>query len=59
VHGRVHHADPTGSYYRYEFSGFGTEFPDYPKLAVWPDGYYATYNLFNNGVIFTGPVLQL
>ena len=47
--------DPTGSYYRYEFSGFGTEFPDYPKLAVWPDGYYATYNLFNNGVIFTGP----
>jgi len=47
--------DPTGSYYRYEFSGFGIEFPDYPKLAVWPDGYYATYNLFNNGVIFTGP----
>jgi len=47
--------DPTGSYYRYEFSGFGTQFPDYPKLAVWPDGYYVTYNLFNNGVIFTGP----
>ncbi len=18
--------------------------PDYPKLAVWPDGYYVTYN---------------
>jgi hypothetical protein len=47
--------DPTGSYYRYEFSGFGTQFPDYPKLAVWPDGYYVTYNLFNNGTTFTGP----
>jgi hypothetical protein len=47
--------DPTGSYYRYEFSGFGTQFPDYPKLGVWPDGYYVTYNLFNNGVTFTGP----
>src|ERR1700737_1331642 len=38
--------DPTGSYYRYEFAGFGAEFPDYPKLGVWPDGYYAPYNLF-------------
>jgi hypothetical protein len=47
--------DPTGSYYRYEFSGFGTQFPDYPKLGVWPDGYYVTYNLFNNGTTFTGP----
>ena len=27
--------DPTGSYFRYEFAGFGTQFPDYPKLAVW------------------------
>jgi uncharacterized membrane protein len=46
--------DPTGSYNRYEFD-LGSEFPDYPKLGVWPDGYYATFNLFNNGVIFDGP----
>ena len=47
--------DPTGTYYRYEFGGFGTEFPDYPKMGVWSDGYYVTYNLFNNGTTFTGP----
>ena len=30
--------DPTGSYYRYEF--VRPLFPDYPRPAVWPDGYY-------------------
>jgi hypothetical protein len=40
--------DPTGTYNRYSFS-YGTDFPDYPKLAVWPDGYYATYDVFANG----------
>jgi hypothetical protein len=30
--------DPTGSYYRYEF--LRPLFPDYPRPAVWPDGYY-------------------
>jgi hypothetical protein len=39
-------SDATGSYYRYAF-GFGKDaFNDYPKLAVWPDAYYASYNLF-------------
>ncbi|HNS17218.1 MAG TPA: T9SS type A sorting domain-containing protein [Bacteroidales bacterium] len=36
--------DPLGEYYRYAF-----EFPafnDYPKLGVWHDGYYATFNMF-------------
>ncbi len=47
--------DPTGSYYRYAFGGFGSEFPDYPKLGVWPDAYYVTYNLFQNGQSFDGP----
>jgi hypothetical protein len=47
--------DPTGAYNRYAFSGFGTEFPDYPKLGVWPDAYYVTYNLFENGDLFDGP----
>ncbi len=31
--------DPTGSYYRWAIST-GTNFPDYPKAGMWPDGYY-------------------
>jgi hypothetical protein len=31
-------ADPLGPYYRYEFQR--PLFPDYPRPAVWPDGYY-------------------
>jgi hypothetical protein len=41
--------NPTGAWHRYAFGGFGGvdgNFPDYPKLGVWPDGYYTTYNLF-------------
>lgn len=30
--------DPTGPYYRYVFER--VLFPDYPRPAVWPDGYY-------------------
>src|SRR5438094_965732 len=33
--------DPTGSYARYAFSY--SNFPGYPKLGVWPDGYYVTF----------------
>src|SRR3989442_1097557 len=40
--------DPTGTYYRYSFS-YGNQFPDYPKMAVWPDAYYITFNMFNSG----------
>ncbi len=43
--------DPLGSYYLYAFS-FGTFMNDYPKIGVWRDAYYATYNMFNGG--FTG-----
>lgn len=32
--------DPFGPYYRYEFKR--TLFPDYPRPAVWPDGYYTS-----------------
>jgi hypothetical protein len=46
--------DATGSYYRYAFSYGNTQFNDYPKLGVWPDGYYASYNIFNNGLTFAG-----
>ena len=31
-------SDPLGTYYRYEFQR--PLFPDYPRPAVWPDGYY-------------------
>ena len=31
-------ADPLGAYYRYEF--LRPLFPDYPRPAIWPDGYY-------------------
>ena len=30
--------DPLGPYYRYEFKR--PLFPDYPRPAIWPDGYY-------------------
>jgi hypothetical protein len=39
-------SDATGSYYLYEFL-FGSDvFFDYPKLGVWPDGYYMMANEF-------------
>ncbi|HEY3310318.1 MAG TPA: hypothetical protein VGK00_01645 [Anaerolineales bacterium] len=47
-------SDATGAYYRYAFSYGNTQFNDYPKLGVWPDGYYITYNIFNNGQTFGG-----
>jgi len=46
--------DATGTYNRYAFSYGNTQFPDYPKLGVWPDGYYISYNIFNNGSAFAG-----
>jgi hypothetical protein len=46
-------ADATGAWYRYAFQY--SAFPDYPKLGVWPDAYYATFNLFGpSGASFTG-----
>ncbi|MHB8513370.1 MAG: hypothetical protein ACYDCC_14495, partial [Actinomycetota bacterium] len=45
--------DATGSYFRYSFSY--ANFPDYPKLGVWPDAYYFTYNMFDpSGTNFLG-----
>jgi hypothetical protein len=48
-------SDATGTYNRYAFNYGNTQFPDYPKLGVWPDAYYITYNIFNNGQTFAGP----
>jgi len=39
-------ADPLGSYYRYEF--VRPLFPDYPRPAVWPDGYYVATSTGDN-----------
>jgi uncharacterized repeat protein (TIGR01451 family) len=39
-------ADPLGPYNRYEFPR--TLFPDYPRPAVWPDGYYVPTSTGDN-----------
>jgi hypothetical protein len=44
-------SDATGAYNLYAFSE--PNFNDYPKLAVWPDAYYASFNMFS-GTGFAG-----
>ncbi len=39
--------DPIGSYNRYDFFLSPTLFHDYPQLGVWPDAYYASFNVYN------------
>lgn len=47
--------DATGSYYSYQLPmPAQSYFPDYPKLGVWPDGYYMSWNLFFGGLFFSG-----
>jgi MYXO-CTERM domain-containing protein len=36
--------DPTGTYNRYQFTL--PAFNDYPKVGLWPDAYYFTFNMF-------------
>lgn len=40
--------DALGTYYLYQFS-LGDHFPDYPKWAVWSNGYYQSQNDFTAG----------
>ena len=47
-------SDPAGSYYLWAY-GFGTRINDYPKIGVWPDGYYVTFNIFESSGAFVGP----
>jgi hypothetical protein len=49
-------SDATGAYNLYAFS-YGTQFPDYPKVGVWPGAYYISFNIFNNGQTFAGSKL--
>lgn len=41
-------SDPLGSYYRYQF--VRPLFPDYPRPAIWPDGYYIPTSTGDNVV---------
>jgi hypothetical protein len=38
-------SDPTGTYTRYAIST-GSNFPDYPKMSLWPDAYYISTREF-------------
>lgn len=48
-------SDALGSWYRYSFAY--SFFPDYPKLAVWPDAYYTTFNGFTSSGGWYGGVV--
>ncbi|HZS33338.1 MAG TPA: Calx-beta domain-containing protein [Methylomirabilota bacterium] len=39
--------DPLGSYHRYAFVVSDAYLNDYPKLGVWPDGYYLAVNQYS------------
>jgi hypothetical protein len=39
-------SDATGTFARYAFQQ--PNFNDYPKLGVWPDAYYVSYNIFDS-----------
>jgi hypothetical protein len=43
--------DATGTYYLYEFLFGSDTFYDYPKLGVWPDGYYMIANEFPSSTV--------
>ncbi len=45
--------DPTGTWFRYQFQF--SVMPDYPKLAVWGDGYYMTIRRFSTSGSWLGP----
>src|SRR5205085_8490397 len=38
--------DPTGSWFRYQFTFSTSVLNDFPKFAVWPNAYVATYNQY-------------
>jgi hypothetical protein len=50
-------SDATGSYHVYAFNYGTVQFNDYPKVGVWNNAYYITYNIFNNGNTFGGSKL--
>jgi hypothetical protein len=45
--------NPSGSYTRYAYT-FTNSLNDYPKIGIWPSGYFASYNMFAFGFFFQG-----
>src|SRR6202142_1779966 len=45
-------SDATGTWNRYSFQY--SNFDDYPKMGVWADAYYETFNMFQGGTTFVG-----
>ena len=48
--------DFLGSWFLFEFPTHNNnvDFPDYPKVGVWPDGYYVSHNSFANLQAYDG-----
>ena len=46
-------SDPLGSYYRYAINA-GSNLPDYPKYATWPDAYFISTREFDANDNFVG-----
>jgi len=51
--------DPTGAWYLYAFRISDTMINDYPKFGVWPDGYYASFNMFTPPSSYAGVVVAV
>ena len=49
--------DPLGAYFCYAFQF--DYINDYPKLSVWHDGYYITYNMFENPNTYSYPLVTV
>ncbi len=43
-------SDPLGTYHVYDFEVSPGAINDYPKIGMWPDGYYMTTNEFSSAV---------
>ncbi len=52
-------SDATGAYYTYQFPTLNNtvDFPDYPKVGIWPNGYYVTHNDFPHLSSYAGVML--
>ena len=50
-------SDATGAWYRYAFQM--PYFNDYPKLGVWPDAYYMSFNMFSGNSFVGGRACAL
>jgi len=47
-------SDATGAYNRYALQWANDTLPDYPKVGVWSDAYYTSFNMFYGGFLFLG-----